>query len=236
MAYVTRVAELEERLAAVRARIGDACRAAGRDPAGVTLVAVSKTWPASDVLLLAGLGVTDFGESYDAEAAAKAAALAQAGVAPRWHFVGGLQRNKARSVASYASVVHSLDRPQVVDALAGAARRAGRTVDGLVQVRLDAGSDARSGVAPEEAESLADHVAASGVRLAGVMCVAPLGGDARAAFARLREVSERVRASHPEATTISAGMTGDLADAIAEGSNCVRVGTALFGGRPPRTR
>lgn len=230
-----RLAELEAALARVRERIAGACRAAGRDAGEVTLVAVSKTWPASDVLLLHRLGVADFGESYDQEAAAKAASLAAAGVVPRWHFVGGLQRNKARSVASYATVVHSLDRPEVVDALGNAARREGRDVTGLVQVSLDADS-ARSGVAPEEAVRLADHVAASGLALGGVMCVAPLGGDARAAFARLREVSERIRASHPEATTISAGMTGDLADAIAEGSNCVRVGTALFGSRAVRSR
>lgn len=232
---MSRLAELEERLGAVRARIADACRDAGREPSDVTLVAVSKTFPASDVLLLHGLGVTDFGESYDAEAATKAGALAAAGVEPRWHFVGGLQRNKARSVATYAAVVHSLDRPEVVDALASAARRAGRAVDGLVQVSFD-GEPGRSGVAPGGAEALADHVARSeGVRLAGVMTVAPLGGDARAAFAALREVAERVRVAHPGATTISAGMTGDLGAAIAEGSNCVRVGTALFGGRTPRT-
>ena len=222
--------ELEANLDAVRHRIAEACRAAGRDPAEVTLVAVSKTFPAADVLLLHGLGVTDFGESYDREAAAKAASLAAAGVTPRWHFVGGLQRNKARSVASYAGVVHSLDRAEVVDALANAARRAGRTVTGLVQVRLD-DDPGRSGVAPEDAYALADRIAESGLPLGGVMCVAPLGGDARAAFAALREVAERIRRDHPGATTISAGMTGDLAEAIAEGSNCVRVGTALFGGR-----
>ncbi|HEX8004263.1 MAG TPA: YggS family pyridoxal phosphate-dependent enzyme [Mycobacteriales bacterium] len=232
---MSRLDDLAEALGTVRARIADACAATGRDPAGVTLVAVSKTFPANDVLLLHRLGVGDFGESYDQEAAAKAAALRAAGVAPRWHFVGGLQRNKARSVASYADVVHSLDRSEVVDALARAAARAGREVTGLVQVRLGGGAG-RSGVEPEDADALADAVAASGLRLGGVMGVAPLDGDARAAFARLRAVSERVRASHPGATTISAGMTGDLADAIAEGSNCVRVGTALFGGRAPRTR
>jgi len=108
-------------------------------------------------------------------------------------------------------------------------------VDGLVQVRLD-DDPGRSGVAPAEAPALADRVAgAEGVRLAGVMCVAPLGMDPRAAFAALREVSERVRRDHPDAATISAGMTGDLAEAIAEGANCVRVGTALFGSRGVRT-
>jgi pyridoxal phosphate enzyme (YggS family) len=228
---VSRQDDLAERLAAVRARI-----AAVRDPAEVTLVAVGKTFPASDVLLLHGLGVTDFGESYDAEARAKAEALRQAGVTPRWHFVGGVQRNKARSVASYADVVHSVDRAPLADALGAAAARAGRRVDALIQVRFDA-DPGRSGVAPEEAPALADHVArTAGLRLAGVMCVAPLGEPARPAFARLREVAERLRAGHPGATTISAGMTGDLEDALAEGANCVRVGTALFGGRAPATR
>jgi pyridoxal phosphate enzyme (YggS family) len=228
---VTRLDDLAERLDAVRARIGVV-----RDPAEVTLVAVSKTWPASDVLLLRSLGVTDFGESYDAEAAAKAAALRDAQAGVRWHFVGGVQRNKARSVASYADVVHSVDRPQLADALGAAAARQGRTVGALVQVRFD-DDPQRSGVAPAEAPALADHVArTAGLRLGGVMCVAPRGEEPRRVFARLREVAERIRHDHPDATTISAGMTGDLEDALAEGANCVRVGTALFGGRPPRTR
>jgi pyridoxal phosphate enzyme (YggS family) len=228
-----RLADLERTLAAVRARLDAACRAAGRDAGEVTLVAVSKTWPASDVLALHSLGVTDFGESYDAEAAAKASALRQAGVTPRWHFVGGLQRNKTRSVATYADVVHSLDRPEVVDALGAAARRAGRVVTGLVQVRYD-GDPGRSGAAPGDAEELADRVATTeGLTLGGLMCVAPPGEPARPAFAALRDLAARVRERHPEATTISAGMTGDLEDAVAEGANCVRVGTALFGGRTP---
>jgi pyridoxal phosphate enzyme (YggS family) len=230
---VSRLDELAEQLDAVRARIAGACRAAARDPGEVTLVAVSKTWPASDVLALHRLGVADFGESYDAEAAAKAAVLRQAGVTPRWHFVGGLQRNKARSVASYADVVHSLDRPEVVAALGAAADRGGRVVTGLVQVRYDAG-EGRSGAAPGEVPALADLVAATaGLRLGGLMCVAPPGEPARPVFARLRALADDVRRDHPEAVTISAGMTGDLADAVAEGANCVRVGTALFGGRTP---
>jgi pyridoxal phosphate enzyme (YggS family) len=231
---VTRADDLAARLDIVRARIAAACEAAGRSPGEVTLVAVSKTWPASDVLVLNGLGVADFGESYDAEAAAKATALRQAGVAPRWHFVGGLQRNKARSVAGYADVVHSLDRSEVVDALGTAAARAGRVVTGLVQVSYDEGPG-RSGAAPEDVERLADRVAATeGLAFGGLMCVAPLGEPPRPVFARLRALSETVRGAHPGAVTISAGMTADLADAVAEGANCVRVGTALFGGRSPR--
>lgn len=235
MADVTRLAELEANLAAVRKRIADACAAAGRDPGEVTLVAVSKTWPASDVLLLHRLGVTEFGESYDAEAAAKAAALRDAGVVPRWHFVGGVQRNKARSVASYTDVVHSVDRPELADALGAAATRAGRTVTALVQVRFDA-DPVRSGVEPPEVPALADRVAAiTGLRLGGVMCVAPRDVPPRPVFARLRAISEGLRDTHPDATVISAGMTGDLAEALAEGANCVRVGTALFGRRTDKS-
>ncbi len=228
---MSRLDELAERLDAVQRRI-----AAVRDPATVTLVAVSKTFPASDVLLLHRLGVTDFGESYDAEAAAKAAALREMGVTPRWHFVGGLQRNKARSVASYADVVQSVDRAPLADALGAAATRHGRTVDVLVQVRFDADPQ-RSGADPADVPALAAHVSQTrGLRLAGVMCVAPLGEPPRPVFRRLRELGEALRDDHPEAYVVSAGMTGDLEDALAEGATSVRVGTALFGGRPPKTR
>lgn len=227
---MSRLDDLATNLAAVRARI------AATGATDVTLVAVSKTWPASDVLLLHSLGVTDFGESYDAEAAAKSGTLREAGATPRWHFVGGLQRNKARGVAAYADVVHSVDRPELAGALGAAATRAGRRIDALVQVRFD-DDPGRSGTPPEDVRALADHVATTGgLRLAGVMCVAPLGVPPRPVFARLREIAEALRRDHPDATTISAGMTHDLADALAEGANCVRVGTALFGERPPRTR
>ena len=225
---MSRLDDLAAALAAVRERI-----AAVTDPATVTLVAVSKTFPASDVLLMHRLGVADFGESKDQEASAKAAALREAGVTPRWHFVGGVQRNKARGIASYADVVHSVDRAEVAAALGGAAARAGRTLGALVQVRFD-DDPQRSGVAPGEVPVLAETVAGTeGLRLAGVMCVAPPGVPPRPVFARLRAVAEALRADHPGATTISAGMTHDLEDALAEGANCVRVGTALFGGRVP---
>lgn len=229
-----RLAELERNLAAVRDRVAAACAAAGRDAGDVTIVAVAKMFPASDVLLLQRLGVTDFGESYDVEASAKAATLREMGVVPRWHFVGGLQRNKARSVATYADVVHSLDRTETVVALANAATRAGRTVTGLVQVRFD-DNPLRGGADPDGVRRLADEIAATAtVRFGGVMCVAPLGVPARLVFARLRAIADAVRADHPGATTISAGMTGDFEDAVAEGANCLRVGTALFGGRAPK--
>ena len=224
---------------AVRARIAAACADAGRDPAEVTLVAVSKTFPATDIRVAVALGINDLGENRDQEARVKAAELADLDV--RWHFVGRLQRNKAASVARYAAVVHSLDRPDLIDALARGADRAGRQVRALVQVSLDpvdlgagTGRPGRGGAAPADVPALADRIAAAAsLRFGGVMAVAPLGADPVAAFAVLADVSARLRASHPSAATISAGMSADLEAAIACGATLVRVGTAVFGSRPP---
>jgi PLP dependent protein len=226
-----RLAELAANLAAVRAGIAAACAAAGRPPDGVTLVAITKTFPAADVLLLHQLGLTDFGENRDQEAAPKAAECAAAGLRLRWHFVGQLQVNKAASVASYAEVVHSVDRPRLVTALGRRATAAGRELSCLVQVSLD-DTPGRGGAAPAQILSLAAAIAAEpGLSLGGVMAVAPLGAPPGPAYARLREIAARVRAEHPGASAISAGMSGDLREAIAEGATHVRVGTALLGGR-----
>jgi pyridoxal phosphate enzyme (YggS family) len=222
--------ELAARLAAVRGRIAAACDAAGRDAAEITLIAVTKTFPASDVRLLHGLGVTDIGENRDAEAAAKAAQCA--GLDITWHFVGQLQTNKARSVARYAAFVHSVDRLRLVHALGRAARGAGREIRCLVQVSLD-GDPARGGAPAAEIPALAEAVAAEpGLVLSGVMAVAPLGMAPANAFAMLPEAAARVRAVSPAATAISAGMSGDLEAAVAAGATHLRIGTALLGDRP----
>ena len=228
-----RATELSGNLRALRARIAAACEAAGRPVADVTLIAITKTFPASDVRLLAGLGITDVGENRDQEAAPKAAACADLDPPLRWHFVGQLQVNKARSVVRYADVVHSVDRPKLVRALAARARDAGRVITCLIQVDLDPAPDpGRGGAQPADVAALADEVAAAdGLVLGGVMAVAPLGEPPQPAFRRLAEVAQVVRASHPGAMMISAGMTGDLDAAIAEGATHVRVGTALLGGR-----
>jgi pyridoxal phosphate enzyme (YggS family) len=235
----------------VRARIAAACQAAGRPADDAALIAVTKTFPAADVALLASLGLTDFGENRDQEAAPKAAQCAALGLRARWHFVGQLQVNKAASVASYADVVHSVDRRRLVHALGTHAAAAGRQLTCLIQVNLDetAGSRAsgsgqadqgtagRGGALPDEVLALADAVASQdGLLLGGVMAVAPLDGPPGKAFGRLRLVAEMVRAAHPAAMMISAGMSGDLDEAIAEGATHVRVGTALLGGRPPFVR
>lgn len=225
-----RRAELERNLAAVRERIDRACAAAGRDPADLTLVAVTKYFPASDVDLLADLGVRAVGENRDQEAAAKFAEVARRPDL-EVHFIGQLQSNKASSVVGYADVVQSVDRPKLVGALDRAAGRAGRRLRVLVQVALDE-AEGRGGAAPADVPGLADAVAASDhLDLCGVMAVAPLGADPAPAFARLRDVSDGIRAAHPEATWISAGMSGDLEEAVAHGATHLRVGTAILGSR-----
>lgn len=224
-----RKGELAGSLAAVRSRIAAACRAAGRDQAEITLVAVTKTFPASDVRLLAELGVTHIAENRDQEAGPKAERSADLPLT--WHFVGRLQTNKARSVATYADVVESVDRARLVTALSAAAARAGRRPRCLVQVSLD-DEPGRGGATAARAPELADAIAAApNLEVAGVMAVAPLGADPLPAFARLAEIAREVRAGHPAATVISAGMSGDLEQAIACGATHVRVGTALLGGR-----
>jgi PLP dependent protein len=251
--------ELEKNLAEVRNRIATACAAAGRDPGEITLIAITKTRPPADVLLLHELGLTDFGENKDQEAAPKAAACAAAlaadagvgsgpGSGPsaatgrsqplRWHFVGQLQTNKASSVAGYADVVHSVDRARLVRALGAAARKAGRELTCLVQVDLDTPADpARGGVPPAQVQEIAEAIEAEqALILGGVMAIAPLGADPALAFAPLRPCSLTVRAVNPAATIISAGMSGDLEAAIGNGATHVRIGTALLGARRPLVR
>ncbi|MDQ0983970.1 YggS family pyridoxal phosphate-dependent enzyme [Streptomyces sp. V2I9] len=233
-----RKAQLAANLAHVEERIASSCAAAGRKREDVTLVVVTKTYPASDVRILRELGVRHVAENRDQDAAPKATACADLSLT--WHFVGQLQTNKVRSVTSYADIVQSVDRLKLVTALSAAAVRGERELGCLIQVALDAESGARGergGVAPDGAEELAAAIAeAPGLRLDGLMTVAPLAGEyagrQRAAFERLMEISSRLRAGHPAANMVSAGMSGDLEDAVAAGATHVRVGTAVLGVRP----
>jgi PLP dependent protein len=226
--------ELALRLAEVRDRIAKACEAAGRDVSELTLIAVTKTKPASDVRLLSELGVRDIGENRDAEAAPKAAECADLDVT--WHFVGQLQTNKCASVARYASVVHSVDRPRLISALGQAARRAGRVIEGLVEVSLDGDPD-RGGALAEQVPALAEALAAEeGLVLGGVMAIAPLSMPPADAFARLMVSAAAVREIRPAAAVVSAGMSGDLEAAVEAGATHLRIGTALLGDRGPRVR
>ena len=234
-----RPAELAGNLAAIRGRIAAACAAAGRDASEITLIAVTKTRPARDVVTLAGLGQTDFGENRDQEAAPKAAEVAEATSVPvRWHFIGQLQTNKASSVVRYASVVHSVDRVRLVRALGTASRAATAAtaappagVTCLVQVSLD-GDAARGGALIGDLPEVAAAIEAEqGLTLGGVMAVAPLGVGPATAFARLRAISDTAREINPAATIISAGMSGDLEAAVRNGATHLRIGTALLGNR-----
>lgn len=224
--------ELRAGLDDVRARITAACAGTGRDPDEVSLVVVTKFFPASDVRLLAELGVTDVGENRHQEAQVKATECADLGL--RWHFIGGLQSNKAAAVASYADVVESVDRVKLIRGLQRGAHERGHEVDVLLQVSLDpAGSEHRSGVDPAALAELADAVDEAGaLRLRGLMAVAPLGEDPGVAFDRLATIREEFVASRPTATVLSAGMSGDLEAAVARGATHVRVGSAVLGPRP----
>src|SRR5690606_13550943 len=244
MERVDRRSELEERLAAVRERIRRACVAAGRDPASVELLAVTKTVPAEDVATLIDLGLTAFAENRVQEAEAKVEAVARLRpqARPRWHMVGTLQRNKAKSVARWADRVESVDSIRLADALDAAVRReqeTGRRTDRLpilIQYSVD-GDPRRGGVPRADLLPLAEHVATcAGLHLAGLMSVAPLGADPDEAFADVAAAAAELRDRFPQATVLSAGMSGDLEAAIRHGSGVVRVGTALVGDRPITSR
>lgn len=224
--------QVHEGLERVRARIEQACLGADRAPDEVGLVVITKYFPASDVRLLAELGVRAVGENRHQEAEAKAAECSDLPL--RWHFVGGLQSNKAAAVAAYADMVESVDRAKVVRGLQRGAQESGRTVDVLIQVSLDPpGREGRAGVAPDDLEDVAAAVAeAEALRLRGLMAVAPWGEDASAAFDRLARIRAGFLRDHPDAGELSAGMSGDLEQAIAAGATHVRVGSAVLGDRP----
>ncbi len=236
-----RPAELVASLAAVRAHLSDAATAAGREPWSVTLVAVTKSFPAADIAILVGLGVLDIGESRDQEIRAKLAQLrasqpqdrsGNAQHAPRLHFIGQLQTNKAYSVARYADVVHTVDRPALATALAAGVRLAERDpLPVFVQVSLD-GDPNRGGTAIADLPALADQVAAdTALRLLGLMAVPPLGESPSVAYERLAVLAQQLRESHPGATSMSAGMSGDYEVAVSFGATHVRIGSALLGRR-----
>ncbi|MFD1713244.1 YggS family pyridoxal phosphate-dependent enzyme [Amnibacterium flavum] len=215
---------LAVRIASIAERVERAADAAGRDASEITTVVVTKFQPVELLEDLYSLGVRDFGESRHQEAKEKAAAL------PgdiRWHFVGQLQSKKARAVREYASVIHSVDRISLVDALAS------DDLDVGVFAQINLTDDpARGGVAPSGLDELVESIqAAPGMRLKGVMAVPPLEEDPARSYARLRELSERVMRAAPTASAISAGMSGDFEQAVSAGATHLRIGTAITGER-----
>ena len=218
---------LSSRLSEVTDRVAQAAARSGRSVDDLTIIPVTKFHPSALIRELYGLGIRDVAENRHQEARDKAADLADlAGL--RWHFVGQLQGKKARQVRAYAHVIHSVDRASLLDALAS-----GETQTRVfLQVNLT-DDPARGGVAAGGLDELVEHaLAAPGIRLEGLMAVAPIGADPRAAFARVRELSDRIRLVAPDAVSLSMGMSADFEDAIAEGATHLRIGTAITGNRP----
>ncbi len=236
MNALTRREEIAEGLADVERRIEAACDAAGRNRGEITLIVVTKTYPASDVEILVELGVMDVGENRHPEAGSKLEELEQLAATgaprPRMHFLGGVQTNKAGAVARYADVVHSVDRIKLANSLSRGAAAADRTLECLIQVDFDTTDPGRSGVAPAGIPELAASVAAADhLSLGGLMTVAPLGDDPAPHFEHLVRLSAELRRDHPTATVISAGMSNDFEQAVAAGATHLRIGRSVLGER-----
>ena len=221
------------RLEALEGRVAAAAARAGRDPAEVTLLGVAKRVAPERVAAALTAGLRDLGENYLQEAVERRGALGPEAGAARWHFIGRLQRNKARAAAAHFDVVQTLDRASLGAALDRGAAAAGRRLDVLVQVNTS-GEAQKGGVAPERLPELLDasrdwpHL-----RVAGLMTLPAATADpeaARPAFAALRALRERT--GHPELRELSMGMSADFEVAIEEGATIIRIGTALFGPRP----
>jgi PLP dependent protein len=221
---------LEANLARIRRGISTACDRKGRDPGRVRLVAASKTVPIETIAWARDAGVTDFGENYVKELRLKAESFPDL----RWHFVGTLQSHTAHHVADLAAFVHTLAPGGGTAKLARRAAARGRAIPALIEVDF---TRERSGVAPDALSGFAEEVAATdGLELAGLMTLPPIPDepeDARPYFAHLRELGEHLRERHPGAVELSMGMSLDYEVAVEEGATMVRIGTALFGERPP---
>lgn len=227
-----RRSELAANLESVRLQISATARSAGRDPSEITLIGVTKNFPASDAVLLAELGLSDLGENRAQEAQRKAEEFAlMSDRKVNWHFIGQLQRNKVRMVVSFADVIHSIDRLALVETLRIEIERSGRSPMVLIQINLDPGATGRGGVSATELLPLADAIVESGISLAGVMAVAPVGENPGMAFSRLSALHQKLLEDHPTAVWRSAGMSGDFNEAIESGATHLRLGASILGSR-----
>lgn len=227
-----RRAELAKNLASVQLQISEIARRAGRDPSQITLIGVTKNFPASDAAILVELGLGDLGENRAQEAVPKAEEVSRLIDRPvNWHFIGQLQRNKVRSVVAFADVIHSVDRLALVETLRTEIERSGRSPKVLIQINLDLDSAGRGGVDKDDLLPLAGAIVASGIELAGVMAVAPIDEEPARAFSRLAELHELLLREHPSALWRSAGMSGDFQAAIEAGATHLRLGSSILGSR-----
>jgi len=227
-----RLSEIQSNLEIIQARIESACTVAGRDISEITLIAVTKTYPAGDVDLLKQLGIENVGENRDQEASAKKLEVKSEF---KWHFIGQLQSNKAKSVVNYADLIHSVDRWSLAKEIQKSAQGIDKMQQVLIQVDLDqSGPDpTRGGIWPAELRELAQLInQASHLELKGLMSVAPLGEKPELAFARLKEIRVDFLKENPGAQILSAGMSDDLESAILHGATHLRIGSALLGERP----
>lgn len=227
-----RLSEIQSNLEIIQSRIESACTVAGRDISEITLIAVTKTYPASDVDLLKQLGIENVGENRDQEASAKKLEVKSEF---KWHFIGQLQSNKAKSVVNYADLIHSVDRWSLAKEIQKSAQGKDKVQQVLIQVDLDqSGPDpTRGGIWPAELRELAKLInQASHLELMGLMSVAPLGEKPELAFARLKEIRVDFLKENPGAQILSAGMSDDLESAILHGATHLRIGSALLGERP----
>ena len=220
---IDRRSEITSNLQAVRDEISKAVASAGRSLDEITLIAVTKTFPASDVEILRDLGITHFGENRDSDAAPKAST-----VAGTWHFQGQIQSNKLKSITTWANVIHSLDEIRHFEVIE---KSAPHPLDIFCQVSLD-GSEGRGGVNEQMLYELAQAIEKSAThRLQGLMAVAPLGVDPADAFSKLSAIHKAFMADFPKANKLSAGMSGDYKEAIAHGATHIRIGSSILGSR-----
>lgn len=225
---------IAQRWRAVLERVGAAAQRAGRDPSGVTVIAVAKTFPADAVVAALEAGATDIGENRAQELRDKMSVL---GDRARWHFVGPLQSNKARTVAGRVALIHSVDRFGLAEAIARRASSLGATQDVLIEVNIG-GESTKAGVEPPRAAALAEEIKRlDGIAVRGLMAIPPATDDrerSRSYFKELAALRDEVAVRAPEATGLSMGMTNDFEIAVEEGATWVRIGEAIFGPRTPR--
>ena len=227
-----RLEEIKQNYEKIQERIDLACQKAGRKTSEITIVAVTKTYPASDVDLLKQLGIENVGENKDQEASSKKLEIKEQF---KWHFIGQLQSNKAKSVVNYADLIHSVDRSSLVKELQKSSAAINKKQKLLIQVDLDQSKPdpTRGGVWPAQLLDLADLIkSSSNLELLGLMSVAPLGERPAMAFKRLAEIRQDFLKNHPQSDLLSAGMSDDLEDALLYGATHLRIGSALLGERP----
>jgi pyridoxal phosphate enzyme (YggS family) len=226
---MSRKDQILSNLELVKERITSAAQAAGRSPSEITLIAVTKTFPVSDLEILYELGVRNFGENRDQEAAPKVSAL-PADIT--WHFQGGIQSNKLKSISNWASVIHSVDKFKYAQMISQFS--VGKTKEIFIQVSLDTLPQSREGVDPADLMQLAEQIMSlPNLQVKGLMAVAPLDQPTEQAFVRLQQIQQKFIQLYPAASSLSSGMSGDYELAISLGATHVRIGSSILGNRSP---